>query len=126
MRSQISEPLKMVGLGLTDEWARPDLRKPTGPPHNEETVHLGTPISLLSVDWIRPGTCSKSCPHSSLARTLCPKNIGTDRVDRSLSCARWWWMLKERKRKKDYWFVVRVKGKGQRGKRKSASPVARR
>lgn len=53
MRSQISEPLKTVGLGLTDEWGRPDLRKPTGPPHMRRTVHLGTPISLLSVDWIR-------------------------------------------------------------------------
>lgn len=36
MRSQISEPLKMVGLDLADEWGRPDLRKPTDPPHNEE------------------------------------------------------------------------------------------
>ena len=56
-------------------------------PTMRRTVHLGTPISLLSVDWIRPGICSKSCPHNGLARTLCPKNTGTAWVSRSLPCA---------------------------------------
>lgn len=63
MGSLMAEPLEMVGGDLAGEWgSRPGLGRPTSLSRDGETSSSSHPTSLLSVIWIKPGTCSKSCP----------------------------------------------------------------